>query len=185
LTISFDRNRVKAAFSYPAFVCPLDTAVFVDNSTGPLAGWFWDFGNGQTSNIKTPPVQFYPSDIVLQTFTARLTVASSNGCMDSISHTIQVPGNCYIAVPSAFTPNGDGLNDLLYPLNAYKAVDLDFAVYNRFGQLVWRTNDWTRKWDGKVNGKLQATGTFVWHLMYTDGDNHKRVDLRGTSTLIR
>ena len=55
----------------------------------------------------------------------------------------------YIAGPSAFTPNNDGLNDYLYPLNAYKATNLLFKVYNRFGKLVFETKDCTKKMEWK------------------------------------
>jgi gliding motility-associated-like protein len=93
--------------------------------------------------------------------------------------------SCYIAVPSGFTPNGDGINDYLYPLNAYKAINLEFRVYNRYGQLVFETKNWMNKWDGTINGKQQPTGTYVWMLNYTDSDSGKKYFLKGTSVLIR
>ena len=83
------------------------------------------------------------------------------------------------------TPNGDGFNDYLYPLNAYKADNLEYNVYNRFGQLVFHTTDWTHKWDGTISGKPQSTGTYVWTLRYTNHDTGKKVFLKGTSVLIR
>jgi gliding motility-associated-like protein len=88
-------------------------------------------------------------------------------------------------VPNAFTPNFDGKNDYLYPLNAYKADNLVFQVYNRFGQLVFETKDWTRKWDGTINGRQQQTGTFVWVLKYIDHDTQQPVLKKGTTVLIR
>jgi len=187
VSISFDKNRVKAAFIAPAFVCPLDTAFFENTSTGPIVSWQWNFGNGFTSQQEQPPYQFYPVQVTLQRYTSTLYVAAANGCTDSMSQDIQVPGNCYIAVPTAFTPNGDGLNDFLYPLNAYKAINLDFKVYNRYGQLVWQTTDWTKKWDGRVGGNMQASGTYVWHLTYYDSvkGKSKKIDLKGTTSLIR
>jgi len=106
------------------------------------------------------------------------------GCTDTAYHSIQVADNCYIAVPSAFTPNGDGLNDYLYPLNAYKATNLLLRIYNRHGQLLFETRDWTKKWDGTVRGMKQATDTFVWMLEYNDVE-HKKVFLKGTTVLIR
>lgn len=184
LTLDFDKNRVKALFVSPKFVCPFDTAYFTDSSTGPVTSWLWSFGNGNFSNSKTPPYQFYPNLSTLQEYTCKLVVSAANGCQDSISHTITVPGNCYIAVPTAFTPDGDGLNDFLYPLSAYKATGLSFKVYNRYGQLVWQTTDWTRKWDGRINGSPQAAGTYVWHLSYTD-EKGAPIKLQGTTTLIR
>jgi gliding motility-associated-like protein len=88
-------------------------------------------------------------------------------------------------VPSGFTPNGDGFNDYLYPLNAYKATKLEFRIFNRYGQLVFETKDWTKKWDGTINGRPQDTGTFVWMLQYTDIDSGKEYFLKGTTVLIR
>ena len=185
ITISFDKNRVNAAFISPKFVCPLDTAFFENTSSGPIANWLWEFGNGNTSVEQNPPYQFYPVLITLEQYTAKLTVTAANGCQDTAERIIQVPGNCYIAVPTAFTPNSDGLNDFMYPLNAYKAIDLDFKIYNRYGQLIWQTTDWTRKWDGRINGSLQASGNYVWHLTYFDPDKNQKIDLKGTTTLIR
>jgi len=92
---------------------------------------------------------------------------------------------CYIAVPNAFTPNGDGVNDYLYPLNAYKADALEFNVYNRLGQLVFHSTDWTKKWDGTINGQVQNSGNYVWTLRYINHDSGKKVFLKGNSTLIR
>jgi gliding motility-associated-like protein len=92
---------------------------------------------------------------------------------------------CYITVPNAFTPNNDGKNDHLYPLNAYKAVNLEFNIFNRYGQLIFHTTDWTRHWDGTVNGLLQATGVYVWTLRYSDRDTGQKIFKRGTTVLIR
>jgi gliding motility-associated-like protein len=95
-----------------------------------------------------------------------------------------VADNCYIAVPSAFTPNGDGANDYPYPLNAYKASNLRFSVYNRNGQLIFATKDPTKKWDGTVKGNPQPAGAYVWTLNYMD-QSGKKIALKGTSVLIR
>jgi len=97
---------------------------------------------------------------------------------------LKVINNCFIAVPTAFTPNGDGSNDYLYPLNAYKATNLSFRVYNRNGQLVFETKDWTRKWNGTIKGNPQPVGAYVWMLDYTDAAG-KKVSLKGTTALIR
>ena len=87
-------------------------------------------------------------------------------------------------MPNAFTPNGDGLNDYLYPLNAYKASDLLFRVYNRVGQMVFETRDWTKKWNGKFKGQPADFGTYVWILVYTDTDTGKRVQKKGSTILL-
>jgi gliding motility-associated-like protein len=185
VSINFDKNRVKADFVAPKFICPLDTAFFTDNSSGPVIAWNWDFGNGNSSDSQSPPYQHYTAGATLEKYLVVQTVYSAIGCSDTAVREILVPNNCYIAVPNAFTPNGDGLNDFLYPLNAYKAVDLHFKVYNRYGQQVWETKDWTKKWDGRMNGNIQASGVYVWQLVYTDPEKQKKIDLKGTTVLIR
>jgi len=176
---------VKASFSGTQFLCvPFDTASFVNTSTGNISSWQWNFGNGEISSVQNPPVISYYFSDNTPAYTVSLKVADSTGCKDSVYHQLKVESNCYIAVPSAFTPNGDGLNDYLYPLNAYKATNLIFRVYNRFGNLIFETKDRTKKWDGTKNGMQQPTGTYVWILDYNDANN-KKVSLRGTTVLIR
>ncbi|MBV9963123.1 MAG: gliding motility-associated C-terminal domain-containing protein [Parafilimonas sp.] len=168
-------------------LCPEDAATFADSSTGKIVSWFWIFGDGTTSTLQNPPAKYYPAPPTKQgsVFPAALIVKNDIGCYDTSRAAIKVFYNCYIAVPSAFTPNGDGLNDYLYPLNAYKADNLDFKVYNRWGQLVFETKDWTRKWDGRINGNPQAAGTYVWMLEYTHHDTGQHFSLKGTTVLIR
>ena len=65
-------------------------------------------------------------------------------------------------VPTAFTPNGDGLNDIVKPiLLGMKAINY-FRVYNRFGELVYETTEKGKGWNGIYQGKPQDPATFVW-----------------------
>jgi gliding motility-associated-like protein len=112
-------------------------------------------------------------------------VVGNGPCYDTAKQVIDVLRSCYIAVPTAFTPNGDGLNDYLYPLNAFKADNLLFRVYNRYGQLVFTGRNWLDKWDGTISGHTQPPGTFVWTLEYTDRDTGKKFVQKGVSVLIR
>lgn len=184
-TFNLINSPIKSGFITDAFACPNDTVHFTNTSTGNIALWFWDFGNGQTSTLQQPPAQTYPSGNSMINYPIRLSVTDSIGCSDTTYKLIEVAPNCYIAVPSAFTPNGDGRNDYLYPLNAYKAVNLSFKVYNRFGQIIFTTTDWTIKWDGTYNSIPQPSGTYVWMLEYTDRDTGKKMFQKGTTVLIR
>jgi len=178
-------NELKAAFEVTAVVCPDDLASYKDNSIGNILAWHWDFGNGNTSLLQQPPQQTYPYSTAIRNVPVQLIVTNNLGCMDTTVRQIKVVGNCYIAVPNAFTPNKDGLNDYLYPLNAYKAKDLIFKVYNRFGQLLFQTTDWTNKWDGSFKGQPADPATYVWLLQYTHTDTGNRVEQKGTTILIR
>ncbi len=178
-------NEVKAAFEATAFICPNELAVFKDNSIGNIVSWRWDFGNGSTSSSPAPSPQSYPVPGVTVDVFPRLIVQNNLGCFDTAIQKIIVPYSCYIAVPNAFTPNNDGLNDYLYPLSAYKAADLLFRVYNRVGQMIFETRDWTKKWDGRFKGQGADPGTYVWILIYTNIDTGKKVQLKGSTILIR
>lgn len=175
----------KAMIQGTDYLCRMyDSASFKDISTGIIAKRQWNFGNGQSDTTINPPVQYFVIPGSQSNYITWLAIMDTADCTDTAYHIIHVEDNCYIAVPTAFTPNNDGLNDQLGPLNAYKATNLLFRIYNRTGQLVFETRDWTRKWDGTVRGIQQATGVYVWILEYTDAA-HKRVPLKGTSVLIR
>jgi gliding motility-associated-like protein len=177
-------NEINAAFEVSSFICPNELAVFKNNSIGNIISWQWDFGNGINSSLPAPSPQSYPVTNVTRNVFPRLVIQNNYGCFDTAIQKIEVPNSCYIAVPNAFTPNGDGVNDYLYPLAAYKATGLLFRVYNRVGQLVFETRDWTKRWDGRFKGQPADTGTYVWILMYTNTDTGKKVQQKGTSILL-
>lgn len=183
-SLFFD-NLLVAAFEGPEFICPNETATFVNQSEGVISSYEWTFGNGVPGFLRNPPPQSYPVPIVTRDETVRLIIRNSFGCADTAIQRIKVVNNCYIAVPSAFTPNNDGLNDFLYPLNAYKANNLTFSVYNRFGQRLFFTRNWLDKWDGSFKGQGCDPGTYVWVLQYIHADTNQKVEQKGTVILIR
>jgi gliding motility-associated-like protein len=87
-------------------------------------------------------------------------------------------------VPSAFSPNDDGLNDILKPIAlGMKSIE-SFRIYNRWGQRLFNTSRIGAGWDGKLGGKPQETGTYVWYAEGTDFANRK-LQKKGTFVLIR
>jgi gliding motility-associated-like protein len=180
-------NFLDAKFEATSVVCPGDPAVFKDNSINRVTNWLWDFGNGNTSNLQQPDPQFYPvgNNNTIKDVPLKLIVTNDIGCSDTATGIIRVVGNCFIAVPTAFSPNGDGMNDYLFPTNAYKAKDLYFAVYNRSGNKIFETRDWTNRWDGTYKGNPQDPGTYVWFLYYTHIETGKKMEQKGTTVLIR
>ncbi len=87
-----------------------------------------------------------------------------------------------VYVPSAFTPNGDLLNNTLRVYGDIRSYR--FIIYNRYGQLVFSTSTINAGWDGTIKGKAQSTGTYVWYVtaLLSDG---RTVNMSGTSILIR
>ena len=183
--IIFD-NYLKADFEVTPVICPQKNALFINKSIGTITEYKWDFKNGTISSQKNPlPQTFVPLDARDYNALPELIIKNNFGCYDTVFKPVQVVYSCFIAVPSAFTPNGDGLNDFLYPLKAYKSTNLNFSIYNRVGQRVFYSNSWLNKWDGKLKGIPQDPGTFVWTLDYINSESGKRVVEKGTSILIR
>ena len=179
-------NEVKADFSMPSFICPEDKLEVLNNSQGQIDAWKWTFDVIASSTLEDPaPVQF-PTLNREAYYTVKLVARNNTlNCTDSTRRTLTVLDHCLIAVPNAFTPNNDGRNDFFRPHNALKADNYEFKVYNRWGQLVFQTNNWQDKWDGKIKGNPQATGVFVWMLRYINRDTKKEVFEKGIVTLIR
>ena len=177
-------NELKAVIDAPNIVCPKDLINFTNASIGNLVSSQWSFGDGGFSTEKNPAPHLYPDTWEGRIYAVTLGVQNNLGCIDSATANITKLQSCIITVPNAFTPNGDGKNDFLYPLNAFLATDLEFQVYNRYGQLVFETRDWSRKWDGTIGGAPQQTGSYIWTLRYRDSSG-KKFFLRGSSTLIR
>lgn len=112
-----------------------------------------------------------------------LTVTSANGCKDTSSVFVTVFKGSSVYLPTAFTPNNDGLNDILKPyLIGIKSL-IYFRIFNRYGQEVYSAKNSTDGWDGKYNGVVQD-GSFVWLLSAIDFIGKIYVQ-KGTVTIIR
>ncbi len=179
-------NTLTAAFTIGTPVlCPLDMATFTNQSIGNITGQRWDFGFGPGTRLVTPQPFRFPMNSREQVYQVKLIVTDNLMCEDTAIHTLKTVPSCRVAVPTAFTPNNDGVNDFLYPLNGYKTADLVFRVFARSGQLVFESRSWTQKWDGKINGSPAMVGTYAWMLEYTDTELGNRVFQKGVATLLR
>lgn len=179
-------NEVRASFTMPDIICPEDLLTVENTSTGLVTSWLWKYDIIGTSTLKDPPPFQFPARNVETYYTVKLLATNNTlGCTDSARKVVRVLDFCLIEVPTAFTPNNDGLNDYFQPHNAFKADNYDFRVYNRWGQLVFHSRNWQEKWDGRFNGAVQNQGVFVWMLSYKHRDTGKEVFRKGTVTLIR
>jgi gliding motility-associated-like protein len=177
-------NFLKAGFDVFEDNCPQEPILFKNTSNGIIKKYRWDFGDGAFSDSMNPR-HIYAVPARETPYNVKLTVTDSFGCESVFIKKVVIYSSCYIAVPNAFTPNNDGLNDIFHVLNAVKAINLEFIVFNRWGEPVYKTNNWKTGWDGKIKGNLPATGVYVWFLRYTERDTQRRRELKGTVTLIR
>ncbi len=163
-----------------------DTSVIVGQplqfnaSGGSSYLWIPSFGLNNV-NI-ADPIGIYNSEI--DSLRYKVLVMEGN-CIDSAFVTIRVYKTApYIFVPSAFTPNGDGLNDVVRPIAVGMKKINYFRIYNRWGQMVFSTSTNGHGWDGRIGGRMQSTNTFVWIVSAVDYQD-KPYFQKGTVTLIK
>ena len=164
-----------------------DTAVVVNqplqlSGTGGI-NYDWTPATYLSAFDISNPVGVFPNPITGIQY--KMIAYNPQGCKDSAFINIKVyKTQPIIFVPSGFTPNNDGRNDLLRPIAA-GIISIDyFSIYNRWGQLVFSTTTNGHGWDGKINGVLQSPGTFVWTAKATDYTGKAYFE-KGLVTLIR
>ena len=159
-------------------VMPL-VVTFTNNSTN-ASTYLWNFGNGDIANTQTVTSQTYDMP---GTYMVYLTV--TNGvCMDIDSVTINVyEEGPTLYVPNAFTPNGDSINDFFW-IGATNIKDFHIIIFDRWGLKMFESSDIKISWDGKVNGKEVADGTY-FHLINARGNDNVEIKKQGTVTLFK
>jgi gliding motility-associated-like protein len=145
--------------------------------TSTIKQWYWEFGD-EGSAVEQGPSHIYQNAGL---YYVTLTVTDDAGCTDTITKQIEV--TLLPQVPTAFTPNKDGNNDLLL-VRGGPFQNLTFKVYNSWGELVFETTDQKIGWDGTKNGTDQPVGSYVWTLI-VDMYNNRQVKKNGDVTIIR
>ncbi len=163
---------------------PSDTVVFAGDqfqllATSAATDYIWDPPWGLDNAGVPDPLLTVSSDM---TFT--VTASTSAGCKGEAEVTIKVYKGPELYVPTGFTPNGDGKNDLLRPFPVGITKLNYFRVYNRWGQLLYSTTILREGWDGRYGGIDQPLGTYVWMAEGETRDG-RRISKKGTVTLIR
>ena len=164
-----------------------DTSVVVGQVlqlTGAGASkYLWRPALGLSDSTISNPTAVYTqsADQLLYTFIGY----NDAGCRDSLTLRIRVfSGVPTVYVPTAFTPNGDGLNETLRPtLTGMQGLGF-FRIFNRFGEMIFNTTSPYDAWDGRVKNQKQSSGLFIWTVQAVDYEG-KTIQARGTTMLIR
>jgi len=124
-----------------------DLVYFYNRSTGETS-WFWDFGDNSSSNLENPTHLYIKEG----QYTVWLFVYDYLNCVDSIGKNIIIEDVFTFYVPNAFSPNNDGHNDTFQPYANIPPSKYKMSIFNRWGQLVFQTQDFYKPWDGRVLG---------------------------------
>jgi gliding motility-associated-like protein len=113
------------------------------------------------------------------------SLTATNACGTNRDDIVITKGICKVYVPTGFTPNNDGRNDLFRIVGVETIGQFDLKVFNRWGEIVFATTDKTKGWDGKLRGLALPTSTFVYILRYSDSISNESQLLKGNIVLIR
>jgi len=145
--------------------------------------YFWLPPTGLNNPTIQNPIGIYGREVDSVRYTVQ--VFNEAGCYDSAFVSVRVfKTNPYVFVPTAFTPNQDGLNDVIRPIAVGVREIKYFRIYNRWGQMIFHTTVNQKGWDGKINGVSQGSNVFVWMVSAIDYAGQP-IFLKGTVTLIR
>ncbi len=181
----------RASFSVkPVIVFIPGGVMFTDNNSIGATRYLWDFGDGTTSEQFEPEHRYREEGF----YTVSLRAENENGCVDTarVENAVSVQKGGQVLVPNAFSPNplgpsggapGNGKNDVFLPLMR-GVVEFEMLIFNRWGELLFRTNDQTIGWDGYYNGRLCPQDVYVYKLVAAF-DNGQRLVRTGDVNLIR
>lgn len=148
------------------------------NTDVPADSYDWSPGKWLSDSTIRNPVAL-PEETIQYTLVAR-----SGNCTAFDTVSITVIQNDFLHMPTAFTPNGDGKNDIIRPLINGRIILKEFSIYNRNGEKIYTTSTRGDGWDGRIGGLVQNSGVYVWVLQATDTDG-RAIFRKGTLILIR
>lgn len=104
--------------------------------------------------------------------------------IESLSNTVLIQKSTDLFVPSAFTPNGDGVNDQFQVVG--QGIDeIEILIYNRWGELIFTSSSVDQQWDGTYKGKESPSGVYVYRIRAKNESRHTWTEKEGQITLLR
>jgi len=150
-----------------------------DLATPNVVNWHYDWGDGSTSTLANPIHEYADTGY----YDITQIVTTEFGCMDTVEVTVRVDPEFRFYIPSAFTPDADGKNETFYG-SGIGIVDYQMRIYDRWGELLFESNEADHHWDGTYKSKQVQQGVYIYYfeLMDVKGEPHK---YRGHVTLFR
>lgn len=175
-------GKPTASFFYVPNPPQENTPIIFTNTSINATRYLWVFGDGESINTTSRDDVSHTYN-VSDTFQAMLVAYNNSGCSDTARALIAAKALPLLDVSNAFTPNGDGVNDLVF-VRGYGISKMTWRIYNRWGTIVFETTDRKQGWDGYYKGQLQPLEVYHYTLDVEFFDK-KRYQKTGDITLIK
>ncbi|MES2593082.1 MAG: PKD domain-containing protein [Bacteroidota bacterium] len=173
----------EAGFSVqPATVSILNPIISIIDLSAGANFWTWNYGDLDTSSFSSPLPHTYADT---GTYTITQIVSTLNNCIDTSYQTVTIEPEFLFYIPSAFTPNNDGKNDVFTGKGVF-IVTFEMMIFDRWGNLVFFSDDINKPWDGTVNygSEIAQQDVYVYTIKITD-IKRKKHSYNGIITLVR
>jgi gliding motility-associated-like protein len=169
----------------PQNVTTFDPTVNLTNMSIGYTSSQWNFGDGSGYNNQNNPSHTYPNQA--GNYYVTLVVSNANGCTDSVTQLIIVENQVIFYVPNTFTPDGDLFNPEFLPIftAGFDIYNYNLVIFNRWGEVVFESNDARYGWDGTYGGMPCPDGTYIWQIKYKELTKDKHQLIRGHFNLLR
>ncbi len=165
-------------------ICGSIPATLTNTSTGAV-NYYWDMGDGRPI-VTTRDIRYIYTILDSIFYNVTLIAETEFGCLDTVSRIFTPPLLFY--VPNTFTPDGDEYNNTFIPVfsNKNKVESFHLLIYNRWGEIVFESENIDFGWDGTYKNRKAQDGTYTWELIFTDNSCvGKKEHLYGHANLIR
>jgi len=154
----------------------------LNNSIG-TSQWTWNFGDGESSNEENPRYHYNRAgDYLIQ------LLASNGFCVDTTYRYVNIDPMLLVYIPNSFTPGINGKNDYFYPQGeGIELESYDMFIYDRWGNLIWQTGNFSKKWDGTNMYSLKqvAVGTYAYLIKFREFADLDRHEYTGVVHILR
>lgn len=178
------RPSPEAGFSYtPAEPSSIEPDVVFNDESQDAIKWFWDFGDGVTSTVRSPSHTYRDTGLVA----VQQIVVHPSGCRDTLIQYIDIKPEVRYFLPNAFTPNSDSVNDGFKGVGIMEgATQFKMSIWNRWGELVFETGNPNEAWNGrKGNGGDEVPAGVYLVVVTFKGPRGEPFNFKGYATLLR
>jgi len=160
----------------------LEDEIQFDNTSTNSIEYEWSFGDGILSNESNPTHTYTSPGLYM----ISLTVFNGN-CVDSTAITLSLEEDLIFYIPNAFTPDNNQANNVFQPVftSGFDPNDYHLLIYNRWGEIIFETNDVYQGWNGVYQDKIVEDGVYIWQVIFGSSNNDVKYQYHGHVVLLK
>ncbi len=175
--ILINKKPIASFYATPESASIVASQIDFTNTSQGASSYFWDFGDPSSGALNNTlvvnPSHFYN---LVGMYNVHLVATSAKGCKDTARVDVEITPDFGFFIPNAFTPNGNGKNDIFQPVGlGINEDDYRMEIFDRWGELMFTTNNFRKGWDGSIKGSLKIApqGVYIYKIEVYDKQGTK------------